>query len=105
MTTTFRKRPIRAAFYDGKIIGERLPDGTVKTESCPDWFPAVVPITHPENTWAAAGEVFIAGDVLIVGARNGSQPVHPGSWIIKHPDQIAFDVLSNDLFELAYEPT
>lgn len=104
MSTNFRPRPIRALFYDGKIVGERKPDGAVRPNSCPDWFPAVVVQTHPENTWAMPGEVFYAGETLMVGGKDGPLHVHPGQWIVANPDRRSFDVLNHDVFERIYEP-
>jgi hypothetical protein len=104
MGTNFRPRSIRAAFYDGRTVGERLPDGTVRPDSCPDWFPAVVPETHAANTWAEPGEIFIAGGTLIVGGKDGGVPVHPGAWIVSYPDRYSFDVMGNETFERLFEP-
>lgn len=102
--TDYRMRPIRAAFFDGKLVGERQADGTVRPESCPDWFPAVVRETHAANTFLMPGEVIYAGPQLLVGSNKGSERVLPGMWIVSRPGSMGFDVLDQKTFEELYEP-
>lgn len=74
---------IEAAFYDGELIGEPDGKGGVIPETCPDWLPAVVPVTHPSTKWCREGEVFFSGDELRIGTLEGPLTVSPGDYIIR----------------------
>lgn len=81
----FRKKPvvIDATYFDGKLVGQRAHDGHVIPRTCPEWFPSVMPDTHPDNKHAGPGEIFSAGDVICIGTLEGTMIANPGDWIIR----------------------
>lgn len=101
----FRKRPvvIDAAFFDGNLVGEPDGNGAVQPRTCPEWFPAVMPETHPDNTWATPGEVFSAGDVICIGTLHGTLMASPGDWIIRGVRGALYPI-KPDIFAETYEP-
>lgn len=97
----YRAKYFEAAFYDGSLVGEPDGNGGVVPKTCPEWFPAVVPEVHPENTWAGAGQVFYAGNELRIGDKDGGATINPGSYIIYKNNKLS--VLDGERFQELYE--
>ena len=80
----FQKKPVvvEAAYFDGELVG--MTDRTGKRvvpNTCPDWFPAVVP-ERDDAAELAAGDVAWMGGALCIGTLEGNHRAAPGDWII-----------------------
>lgn len=101
----YRKKPvvIDAVLFDGKCVGASDEFRNVVPGTCPEWFPAVVPETHPDNKFANPGEIFFAGGRLCIGTLEGTMVAEAGDWIIRGVKGEIYPC-KPDIFAATYEP-
>ncbi|WP_120636045.1 hypothetical protein [Ruegeria sp. EL01] len=104
----YRKKPveIEAAMFDGKLVGNPLPNGTVIKGTCPAWFPAVVrEVTDKRRAIdeLREGEVVSCGDSLLIGTLEGVHEAKTGDWIIQGIKGEIYPC-KPDIFTSTYDP-